>query len=212
MEQKPIKLQVGERHFQTTPETLLNGSDYFASLLSGRWDVNTATATEDRSYFIDFNGDVFAHILDYLRDGIFPLFYELHSGHNHALYAKLLVQARYFQIEPLVTWLQDEKYLKVVKREHEILEAEGIESLRMILRNWSHADKIKYFPQRVKEMVYVCPRSISVHRGNPKKCGAACIRARGEAEDIYEEEEVLNIVAVKMETIVDRRLLMGEKA
>lgn len=78
----PIRLQVGERHFTTTRDTLTAESRYFASLLSGRWD----NALEDGSYFIDADPMLFDHILRYLRRGIFPLFVDMAKGHDYHLY------------------------------------------------------------------------------------------------------------------------------
>lgn len=45
----PIRLQVGGVNFTTTKDTPVEESEFFASLLSGRWD----NAVEDGSYFID---------------------------------------------------------------------------------------------------------------------------------------------------------------
>ncbi|KAK3681061.1 hypothetical protein B0T22DRAFT_485630 [Podospora appendiculata] len=64
-----IRLQVGERHFTTTKDTLAEGSAFFAALLSSRWD----NALDDGSYFIDADPALFEHILRYLRRGLsFP--------------------------------------------------------------------------------------------------------------------------------------------
>src|SRR4051812_26960470 len=85
-----IDLQVGERRFTTTKDTLTTESGFFSSLLSGRWD-NTL---EDGSHFIDADPALFQHILRYLRRGVFPLFFDLEKGHDYSLYLSLLEEAR----------------------------------------------------------------------------------------------------------------------
>jgi hypothetical protein len=46
--------------------------------------------------------------------------------------------------------------------------------------------------------IYICPRKIHVHRGDPSRCGMACDKARGE-KDEYEAEPYLEMVSVKKE-------------
>src|SRR3954471_305451 len=87
-----ITLQVGERRFVTTRETLTAESRFFASLLSGRW----GNALADGSYFIDADPSLFEHILRYLRRRVLPLFYDKAKGHDYALYLALLEEAKYF--------------------------------------------------------------------------------------------------------------------
>lgn len=68
-----VVLQVGERRFVTTSDTLIQGSGFLRSLFSGRWD----NAQDDGSHFVDADGDLFVHVLRYLRRGVFPLFYNI---------------------------------------------------------------------------------------------------------------------------------------
>lgn len=67
---RSITLQVGERRFITTAETMTQESAFFAALFSGRRD----NAEADGSYFIDADPDLFEHILRYLRRGCFLSF------------------------------------------------------------------------------------------------------------------------------------------
>ncbi|KAL1647169.1 hypothetical protein SLS58_002940 [Diplodia intermedia] len=106
-EDTKVNIQIGERRFTTTRDTLVGGSDYFAARFSGNWN----DAEPDGSYFVDGDPDLFVHILRFLRSGTFPLFYDKHRGHDYSLYAALLAQAQYFQIPPLVDWLRERKYL-----------------------------------------------------------------------------------------------------
>jgi hypothetical protein len=106
-----ITLQVGERRFVTTAETMTQESAFFAILFSGRWDNKQA----DGSYFIDADPQLFEHILRYLRRGVRPIFYDNVKGHDHALYFALLKEAQYFQIPKLESWLRGRNYLQAVR-------------------------------------------------------------------------------------------------
>lgn len=59
VESNQITLQVGERRFLTTRQTLTEGSGFFFSLLSGRWD----NAQSDGFYFVDADPESFEYIL-----------------------------------------------------------------------------------------------------------------------------------------------------
>ncbi|KAJ9137728.1 hypothetical protein NKR23_g8963 [Pleurostoma richardsiae] len=106
-----VSLQVGERRFTTTKETLVGESHFFASLLSGRWK----NALEDGSYFIDADPVLFEHILRFLRRGVYPLFFDVVKGHDHILYHSLQEEARYFGIPRLEDWLEQKRYLEAVR-------------------------------------------------------------------------------------------------
>jgi hypothetical protein len=69
----------------------------------------------DRPSFIDLADDVFEHVLQYLRTGILPVFYDQSKGHDYALYYKVLHAARHLQIERLGKWIEQKKYLEAVK-------------------------------------------------------------------------------------------------
>lgn len=76
--ERQITLQVGERRFITTRDTLVGESGFFTSLLARRWD----NAQEDGSYFIDADPDLFYHVLRYLHRGILLIFYDKAKGHD----------------------------------------------------------------------------------------------------------------------------------
>ncbi|KAF7717802.1 Uncharacterized protein PECH_008441 [Penicillium ucsense] len=88
-----VVLQVGDRRFVTSRDTLTTESGYFAALLSGRWN----DAREDGSYLIDADPYLFEHILQYLRQGVPPLFFDSAKGHDRLMYLALYTEARYFQ-------------------------------------------------------------------------------------------------------------------
>lgn len=198
----PVTLQVGEGRFTTTVE-ILKGSEFFAALTSGRWESNRL---EDKSYFVDADADIFAHILRYLRHEILPVFYDSLKGHDFPLYLAVLRQAEYFQIPRLMKWLQEKSYLQVVRFQHSAVLLTGEHDIS----GSSTADTVvKYLPTWKAERVYVCPRSIASHRGNPKGCGRQCRNQQGEREEEYEDQLTLTTVAISKKAIFNEALCLG---
>ncbi|KAG6207454.1 hypothetical protein E4U35_000943 [Claviceps purpurea] len=105
-----IKLLVGERTFITTRDTLIRESPFFRRNFSGPW----AEPPQDGIYFVDADPALFEHILRYLRQSVFPLFYRQSIGHNLGLYAALCKEAEFFQILRLHIWLTEGRYLDAV--------------------------------------------------------------------------------------------------
>jgi BTB/POZ domain-containing protein KCTD9 len=195
-----VTLQVGDRRFTTTKETLTDQCGFFSSLLSGRWN----DVQPDGSYFIDADGDLFEHILRYLRRGVLPVFYDNSKGHDHALYLALLEEARYFQIPRLEEWLEDKTYLQAIKIMHTVVDAGDAESLgpEPVRTDMT----LEYHPTRTTKKVYVCPRGILVHRGDSSRCGRQCMNAKGDSDDQYEDEQVLEVVVIRKQIVFDRQI------
>ncbi|OOF94197.1 hypothetical protein ASPCADRAFT_36969, partial [Aspergillus carbonarius ITEM 5010] len=164
-------------------------STFFTSLLSSRWISN---ALPDGGYFIDADPILFEHILRYLRRGIYPLFYSPDKGHDYALYAALLEEARYFGICRLQTWLEEKRYRNAVE-----------------VRTWTETiddgdtrpvnEWVEVYPKWGINKIYVCPRGITVHRGWPAACGRQCHNARDGGEYQYDEEPVVKLFVVHKE-------------
>jgi BTB/POZ domain-containing protein KCTD9 len=197
----PITLQVGERRFVTTRDTLTERSGFFYALLSGRWD----NRQDDGTYFIDADPDVFKHILCYLRRGVFPTFFDKSKGHDHALYLAVLEDAKYFQIPLLVEWIQDKRYLKVIKTLSWVEELEGGRLCKEVTTSDMDVD---YHICWESVKVYVCPRGIHVHRGKPEACGKMCQKAKGDEGDEYVEEKVLKTAVVRKQIIFDSKVCL----
>ncbi|KAL7624230.1 hypothetical protein AAE478_005789 [Parahypoxylon ruwenzoriense] len=176
-----IVLRVGERQFTTLRDTLVGESDYFAARLSNRWNDDD----EDGTYFIDADPTLFEHILNYLRNGNYPLFFDSNTqAFDYAKYMGLLGEALYFGIHKLEEWIEKKKYLGAVKiqRNITVFEDTSNEELRQYLLAKSSADtRIDLSTSWGTKKVYVCPRDIYVHHGDPSRCGRACERV-SEAE------------------------------
>lgn len=199
--ERQIILQVGERRFTTTKETLINESGFFSSLLSERWDNSQA----DGSYFIDADATVFEHVLRYLRHQVLPIFYDNAKGHDHALYLLLLEQATYFQIDRLETWLKSQSYLQAVKV---TTTAERLEGKYEINETTGTDISLEYHPAWETVRVYICPRGIAVHRGNPSACGRQCRLAQGDGDPEFIEERVLKTLVIRRKTVFDQQLCL----
>ena len=198
---EPIALQVGERRFTTFRSTLTEDSPFFAALLSPEWK----RAQSDGSYFVDADGSLFVYILRYLRTGTLPLFYSSTTGHDYGMYAALQAEARYFQIKRLTDWLKNKEYEKAVKIEYFTKEIDGPPLGKVCCSD----EQLEYHPTFTNRKVYVCPRGLTVHRGNPTACGRACAKVQGEADDEYEEEEVVKTMIVSKVTTLSSRLCLA---
>ncbi|KAI8957925.1 BTB/POZ protein [Daldinia sp. FL1419] len=194
-----VTLQVGERRFVTLRDTLIGGSTYFASRLSGRWD----DADEDGSYFIDANPALFEHILNYLRSENFPVFFNSNTlTFDHAKYIALLGEARYFGVSKLVDWIERKKYLNVVEITRSVIVDDDVSSRSMEshMSEVSGDSKVDLSTSWGVRKVYVCPRGLSFHHGNPSLCGCDLERRQQEGDRFKEELALRAVVTVTTAT------------
>jgi len=106
---KIITLRVGDRTFTTRLGTLTEGSPFLAAKFSDRWNANNdATASRaDDLPFLDADGEVFAHVLEYLRNRSYPLLWNAtEKTFDVGLYGRVAALARYLMIEGLATWIE----------------------------------------------------------------------------------------------------------
>ncbi|KAL4966310.1 BTB/POZ domain-containing protein [Aspergillus stella-maris] len=198
-----VELQVGERCFTTTRETLISESTYFEALLSDRWDA----ARPDGSYFIDADPTLFEHILRYLRrPSAPPIFYDIVKGHDFPLYNALLEEAKYFGVDSLMEYLSNQQYIYRVKINLTI--DHDYKPYTPLFGFSSTADPrsethMTYHPLWEKTKVYMCPRGIDRHRGHPLECGRRCASARGSDGYQYEDEYRLKVVAFKTKVSIN---------
>jgi hypothetical protein len=107
-----IILDVSGRKYQTQKVTL-QASPYFQNLLA-KWN-DCSDRQEDGSYFIDADSDVFHYVLQFMRrPSKFPLFWTNETSFNYALYNRLEVEADYFLLHDLRSWVRNKRYLNAV--------------------------------------------------------------------------------------------------
>lgn len=198
-----IKLLVGERLFTTTEQTLVAESAYFTSLLSGRW----ASTLDDGSYFIDSDPSLFEHILRSLRHSICPIFYDQARGHDFGLYLALQAEASYFGIPRLYEWLKNKRYLEAIHLSYKIEMVEDYSSENFISNSGTAMD---IYPTWGTQRVYVCPRGLFVHRGDPGKCGRQCKEKQGDDEIKYEDEAILRVAVVRKQVVMKPEVCMDQ--
>ncbi|KAF4627894.1 hypothetical protein G7Y89_g10259 [Cudoniella acicularis] len=192
-----ITLLVGGQNFTTTRDTLQE-STFLATLLSGRWDPNREP---NNTYLIDADPTLFKHILQHLRRGVLPLFYSNTTGHDHALYLALLQEARYFGIERLEEWLEEKKYLEGVKVSYSVEQRQGMWNFE----SGKDDDVVDVRISSATKKVYICPRNIFVHRGDPDRCGHQCVKQREKMGGawLFEDEVVWVTGVVRKRVVVD---------
>ncbi|OXV11449.1 hypothetical protein Egran_00794 [Elaphomyces granulatus] len=190
-----VTLQVGEEWFTTTTTTLCSESAFFAAMFSGRWPN---TPQPDGSYFVDADPKLFKYILRYLRDGTLPLLYA-NGACDHGLYISLLEAAKFFGIDHLQQWIEKKRFLQAIKTSWSGNIVEGTVSLGA---NTTPDEDVQIYPVQTTKKVYVCPRGIYVHRGNPSACGKMCAKARADNFE-YEEEPLLSTLIISKKTTVD---------
>ncbi|KAL5341347.1 hypothetical protein BJX70DRAFT_359435 [Aspergillus crustosus] len=186
-----IQLQVGERHFTTLRSTLVAESTFFESLLSGRWN----NARDDMSYFVDADPGLFEHVLRYLRHKESPVFYDRQKGHDYSLYHALLGEAKYFGIGPLIDYLEKQAYLDMVTV-HQTLERFELPVAGLYSRQIPSDTFVEYRRYEVTKKVYVCPRGVAAHRGDPAECGRKCNNKQRGYQLEYHDEVKQHVLAV----------------
>lgn len=102
-------INVGGRAF-TTLKSTLEQSPYFAIMLSSRWAEST-TYHVNGAPFVGRSSRLFEHILNFLRRAAPPIFWTRTNGFDLPLYASLLREAEYFQVDALATWIRNEQYI-----------------------------------------------------------------------------------------------------
>ena len=91
----PIILNIGGIKYSTSMDTLLRYSDsYFCKMFSGKFCTKP---NKDGEYFIDRDGSIFSHILNFLRSG-----HLIVDINDDILVQKLVLEAHYYQIDALI--------------------------------------------------------------------------------------------------------------
>lgn len=97
MKDEVIKLNVGGTIFKTSRKILCRyRKSLLCELVSDMLKDKSDQSNKEKELFIDRNGNRFEYILDFLRDGI------LICENNMNLLTKILIEAAYFRLDPLV--------------------------------------------------------------------------------------------------------------
>lgn len=131
------------------------------------------------------------------------VFYDRSNGHDYYLYTAVLQQARYFQIDRLERWIAEKRYHQVVRVQRFGSVERGADGFNETLGT---DVEVECHPTWRTEKVYVCPRGIASHRGNPDACGRMCRSRQGEADPEFADEDVLKIVKVCKRIIFDHNM------
>ncbi|RDW93823.1 uncharacterized protein DSM5745_01145 [Aspergillus mulundensis] len=163
-----VELEIGERYFTTTHDTLVKESTFFATLLA-----DPDNERENGKYFVDADADLFKLILRFLRRGTYPLCYDQLRGHDHATYHALLQESRFYGIAKLTEWLEQKRYFDAVRVVHTAL-CDRFSAQCRVDELPSDID-VQYVVRPVAKSACACPRGILEHRGRGD-CGRKCWR------------------------------------
>ena len=99
-----IGLDVGGELYYTNKSTLTAGSTYFATRFGGTFSAGSSRRDEfgRRIYFIDADGELFKHILAFLRRGVASWYRD-----DRVLVERLIAEAEYFGVEAMLKQLRD---------------------------------------------------------------------------------------------------------
>ncbi|CAF3422717.1 unnamed protein product [Rotaria socialis] len=103
LKQRKVILNVGGKKYTTSIETLTRETDtFFTGFFSGQWQL--AIDPNDNSIFIDRNGQIFTHILEWLRTSIVSE----KIMQDATLLKSLIIEAEYFRLQGLLEILVNE--------------------------------------------------------------------------------------------------------
>ena len=184
----------------TRVSTLTEGSDFFKVVFSGQWKLHEQP---DGSYFFDYDGDTFEHILCYLRTQslatpVFPLFFDQTNGHDYIKYQRVLTMAQFLQIPRLEQWITEEEYSQALQID---VFANVHEGTRWISGKHDSSVKVEYYPFTENVRVFVCPRGVCSHRGRPNRCDLQCRRARVPGRDPFENVQIVSALEVRTKVV-----------
>ncbi|KAI0385471.1 hypothetical protein F5Y04DRAFT_276800 [Hypomontagnella monticulosa] len=190
----PICLRIGERHFIVHLDTLIRQSTYFAAFYAH------GSEAYDGALFVDSDPDIFGHIINFLRTGIYPLFFDSNTQtFDHVEYFYLLTESKRFGVQKLIDWITDKKYLNAVKVTKSVTILDDITSgfLQDYLNQRAPSDdKVDVSTTWAAKKVYLCPRGIEVHRGDRSRCGRVCEAVRRQRGGRVEFEETSMLSAI----------------
>ncbi|KAK7529902.1 uncharacterized protein J3D65DRAFT_672291 [Phyllosticta citribraziliensis] len=160
----PITLNVGGTPFVVLRDTL-SSSLFFQGLLSGRWEHNRLA---DGSYFVDWEPEVFRHVLKYLRTGHLPSCWKgLQHGFDYEFADELREAAEFFGVEELREWLQRKKFLEKVEVR---INTESYKSGCLGLKTYGYGIIPECHVQLVSKNGGPCPKAQDWYNEHIAKC------------------------------------------
>ncbi|CAH0049745.1 unnamed protein product [Clonostachys solani] len=203
---EPIVLQIGEKKFYTTRQTIAE-----SSVLSSL--VNLRDPDPEKPFFVDADPALFEHILRYLRTGIFPLFHDVERGHDMPLYHALQHQAEFYQIERLANWILARAYLDAVStktspRSVTLHGEQQLAHLDEMVRAAGRTFKILKIDES-KARVFQCPNRNWRHDGLRSVCfNSRCLPTHRGSVPLTVEMQVFKIDLVILEVRIHQELVM----
>ncbi|OHE98966.1 hypothetical protein CORC01_05656 [Colletotrichum orchidophilum] len=149
-----IKLEIGGRRFISSME-VLERSPWFKYIFS----INFRDWYRDGVFHFDNDGDLFAHILRFLRTGMYPLFWDARNGFDYAMYAMIQQQAHFYMLYDLEAWIAQQKY-------HDVVETQVIHQ-KVIIPNdqdWIHEQRLMGLHLSVISGVVVDANAVPDHQ------------------------------------------------
>ena len=196
-----ISLDVGDR-IMRAPRCVLEKSTMLKHALSR---ISNSDVAFD--FYVDAN--IFKHILDYLRNDTFPLFWTKSDGFDFVLYQRVQQDAEFFHLWELRDWIHEQKYLQAVKVVYEEI-VETHEPGR-VLEVAANVDVERRVVTRIIQ-TYNCPRGVAVHRvikGVPLVCGKECKKALGDRGEnqCYKDVPKTEVITMKKTYVFNSAVL-----
>lgn len=199
---RQITIQIGDIPFTLRTSTIKEYCRVLSNqFCSGRWNAG-AVERNDGVYIMEGNGDMFTYLYDYMVYGSFPLFYDYTKGFGYAKYARLLVESEYWQVDGVTDWIKGKKYEGAVG-----IKVASIDSDGTVNETLPAGAFYEFHPRIQVEKIYICPRDIFVHQGDKRRCGIACMKARGDDDDKYEEYERLKTLRIETRVMIHDEML-----
>jgi hypothetical protein len=121
-----------------------------------------------------------------------------------------LGEAQYFGISRLEEWLERKRYVDAVQLKCDFETHEDAESISGHYKTSPTDTIMEFHPSWGTRKIYICPRNIAVHRGNPWKCGRQCQNVQGDNPDTYDDEPTLRLFVVKKQVIVQHSVCIAQ--
>ncbi|CAF3900610.1 unnamed protein product [Adineta steineri] len=152
MASSKVILDVGGEKYTTSIDTLTarEQNTFFTDLFARQWQAERDP--KDDSIFIDRNGKLFTHILEYLRSGTIPNTIKT----DETLRQNLVMEANFFRLQKLINLLAKPTFPGST-----------------LLENYEHKEKLNEFygkPDQQWELIYKASRDGFTNDAFHKKC------------------------------------------